>query len=91
MRDVFTTLQTLSAAVKSVEDHGYILDLGVPDVSGFLSFKDAQKGAFAGDKKLHVGRLLDVAVSKMSGNGRTCNVSVDVKSVASALVSYCNL
>ncbi|RPD57053.1 U3 snoRNP-associated protein Rrp5 [Lentinus tigrinus ALCF2SS1-6] len=78
---------TLSAAVKSVEDHGYILDLGIPDVSGFLSFKDAQKGPFKSDKKLHVGRLLDVAVSKMSGNGRTCTVSVDTKSVASALLT----
>ncbi|RDX51109.1 U3 snoRNP-associated protein Rrp5 [Lentinus brumalis] len=78
---------TLSAAVKSVEDHGYILDLGIPDVSGFLSFKDAQKGPFENDKKLHVGRLLDVAVSKMSGNGRTCNVSVDPKMVSSALLT----
>ncbi|KAI0720020.1 U3 snoRNP-associated protein Rrp5 [Cerioporus squamosus] len=78
---------TLSAAVKSVEDHGYILDLGIPDVSGFLSFKDAQKGPFESDKKLHVGRLLDVAVSKMSGNGRTCNVSVESKSLASAFLT----
>ncbi|CDO73457.1 hypothetical protein BN946_scf185013.g92 [Trametes cinnabarina] len=67
----------LTASIKSVEDHGYILDLGIPDVSGFLSFKDAQKGPFDTEKKLHVGRLLDVTVTKMSGNGRTCNVSVD--------------
>ncbi|KAI0361371.1 hypothetical protein OH77DRAFT_1468895 [Trametes cingulata] len=74
----------LSASVKSIEDHGYILDLGVPDVSGFLSFKDAQKGPFDSDKKLHIGRLLDVAVTKMSGNGRTCNVSVDLHTLRSA-------
>ncbi|KAI0801037.1 hypothetical protein C8Q74DRAFT_1239986 [Fomes fomentarius] len=75
---------TLSAAVKSVEDHGYILDLGIPDVSGFLSFKDAQKGPFDCEQKLHVGRLLDVTISKLSGNGRTCNVSVDSKTLATA-------
>lgn len=72
--------------MKSVEDHGYILDIGIPDVSGFLSFKDAQKGPFDTDRKFHVGRLLDVTVSKMAGNGRTCNVSVDPKILATASV-----
>ncbi|KAI0778417.1 U3 snoRNP-associated protein Rrp5 [Trametes elegans] len=78
---------TLSAAVKSVEDHGYILDLGVSEVSGFLSFKDARKGPFDNESKLHVGRLLDVAVSKMSGNGRTCNVSVDQQMLRTAALT----
>src|ERR1700732_4366298 len=41
--DIQFSAQTLSAAVKSIEDHGYILDLGLPDVSGFLSFEDANK------------------------------------------------
>ncbi|OSC99437.1 hypothetical protein PYCCODRAFT_1438226 [Trametes coccinea BRFM310] len=77
----------MSASVKSVEDHGYILDLGIPEVSGFLSFKDAQKGPFEKDRKLHVGRLLDVTVSKMSGNGRTCNVSVDEQTLKSTSLS----
>ncbi|KAI0375236.1 hypothetical protein BV20DRAFT_934020 [Pilatotrama ljubarskyi] len=77
----------LSASVKSIEDHGYILDLGIPEVSGFLSFKDAQNGPFDAEKKLHVGRLLDVVVTKMSGNGRTCNVSVDPQTLKSASLS----
>ncbi|TFY62849.1 hypothetical protein EVJ58_g3608 [Rhodofomes roseus] len=68
---------TLTAAVKSKEDHGYILDLGISDVSGFLSFKDAAKGPFDEPKNLHIGGLLDVAVTKTSGNGRTCNVTAD--------------
>ncbi|KAM5530726.1 hypothetical protein V8D89_015586 [Ganoderma adspersum] len=82
----------LSAAVKSIEDHGYILDLGIPDVSGFLSFKDAKKGV-CGSKKLHIGRLLDVAVSKVSSNGRICNVSIDCKtlSAASAITEVSNV
>lgn len=64
--------------MKSVEDHGYILELGIPEVSGFLSFKAAaQKGPSNAEKKFHVGRLLDVIVTKLSDNGRTCNVSVD--------------
>ncbi|EED77394.1 predicted protein, partial [Postia placenta Mad-698-R] len=78
---------TLSAAVKSIEDHGYILDLGIPDVSGFLSFKEAKKGPFGDDNKLPVGRLIDVCVVKITGNGRTCTVSVDSASVRDASLS----
>ncbi|KAJ7900149.1 hypothetical protein B0H14DRAFT_2672489 [Mycena olivaceomarginata] len=78
---------TISAAVKSVEDHGYILDLGIPDISGFLSFKDAKKGPFEAKTKLQLGRLLDVTVTSVSANGRTCNVSVDVESFCGSCLS----
>ncbi|KAL6310100.1 U3 snoRNP-associated protein Rrp5 [Sparassis latifolia] len=78
---------TMSAAIKSAEDHGYILDLGLSDVTGFLSFKDAKKGAFEHPRKLRVGQLLDVSVTKMSGNGRTCSVSVDPQTFASTSTS----
>ncbi|KZV74937.1 nucleic acid-binding protein [Peniophora sp. CONT] len=64
----------LSASVQSVEDHGYILNLGVAKVAGFLSFKDAKKRF--GEDKLRVGRVIDVVASKLSSNGRTCNVNV---------------
>ncbi|KAG5647561.1 hypothetical protein DXG03_008914 [Asterophora parasitica] len=78
---------TISAAVKSIEDHGYILDLGFPDVSGFLSFKDAKQGPFGGDKRLFVGQLLDATVSKMSGNGRICNVTAETTTFSSSSLS----
>ncbi|PFH54835.1 hypothetical protein AMATHDRAFT_72594 [Amanita thiersii Skay4041] len=74
---------TLSVAVKSIEDHGYILDLGIPDVSGFLSFKDAQQEIFK--KRLSLGWLLDVTISKVSGNRRICEVSA----VSSRFSSTC--
>jgi rRNA biogenesis protein RRP5 len=67
----------LSGAVKSIEDHGYIVDLGITDISGFLPFKDAKNGPFDHDSKLHVGRLINTSVLKMSDNGRTCVVTVD--------------
>ncbi|KAL0580810.1 rRNA biogenesis protein rrp5 [Marasmius crinis-equi] len=66
---------TLTAAVKSVEDHGYILDLGIAEVSGFLSFKESQSLS----AKLRVGQLVNVAVSKLSANGRSCEVTADPK------------
>ena len=78
----------MSASVKSIEDHGYILNLGIPDVSGFLSFKDAKK-ALENSLKLHVGSIVDVSVSKLSSNGRTCNVTISPSSIK---VSYvCSL
>ncbi|RDB29525.1 rRNA biogenesis protein RRP5 [Hypsizygus marmoreus] len=78
---------TITAAVKSIEDHGYILELGVPDVAGFLSFKDAQKAPIAENKKLYVGQVVDVTVTKMSSNGRTCNVSADPATFSSTSLS----
>lgn len=79
--------QTLSVAVRSVEDHGYALELGVPEVSGFLTFKDVEKGLFSPDDRFRVGSVFDVAVSKMSGNDRICNVSMNSETLRSASVS----
>jgi len=76
----------MSAAVKSLEDHGYILDLGVPEVSGFLSFKDAKKGPFDKNTRLHVGRILDVTIAGMMSNGRTCKVNIDSAAFSSSSV-----
>ncbi|KAF7799308.1 hypothetical protein EIP86_010540 [Pleurotus ostreatoroseus] len=78
---------TLSTAIKSVEDHGYVLELGVPEVAGFLSFKDAAKESMIQKGQLRVGCLLDVSVLKMSGNGRTCTVSVIGESLKSSTLT----
>ncbi|KAF8973590.1 hypothetical protein BDZ97DRAFT_1751613 [Flammula alnicola] len=78
---------TLTAAVKSREDHGYILDFGIPDVSGFLSFKAANQSRQTEDTKLHVGALIDVTTTKVSANGRTCTVSVDHTTFATSYLS----
>jgi rRNA biogenesis protein RRP5 len=72
--------------VKSVEDHGYILDLGIQDISGFLSFKDAQQAPHFSERRLSVGHLLDVCVMKLSSNGRTCNVTINPDSIKSTAV-----
>lgn len=77
----------MSASIRSIEDHGYILNVGIANISGFLSFKDATK-SIPGPARLHVGRILDVDVVKLSSNGRTCNVSIDVLRGASASVSW---
>lgn len=71
--------------MKSQEDHGYILDFGIPDISGFLPFNERNEPKNE-DSKLHVGVLLDVTVTKVSGNGRTCTVSGDHTTFTSSYV-----
>lgn len=78
-------MEALPAAIKSVEDHGYILDIGIPDVSGFLSFKETRKIA---EVKYQVGQLVDVYVTKLSSNRRTCNFGVNLKNLTSNSVSH---
>lgn len=77
----------MTAAIRSLEDHGYILDLGVPDISGFLSYAETKKTSFDNPKMLQIGQLLDVCVLKLSDNGRTCTVSVGPEKIASSSVN----
>lgn len=78
-------MQTLTAEVRSLEDHGYQLGLGVPDMAGILTFKDT-KGLSDG-QSLIVGQLVNVTVKKQSSNGRTCNVTNDPDLFSSSSVS----
>jgi rRNA biogenesis protein RRP5 len=78
----------MSASVKSIEDHGYILNLGIREVSGFLSFKDAKR-ALENSSKLPIGSIVDVSVSKLSSNGRTCNVTIAPSSIRVSHVRSC--
>lgn len=82
---VICDIQTLTASVKSIEDHGYILDLGIDDTSGFLSFKDV-KGS-ASITRYHVGQLLDVYMVKSTGNNRSYTVRMDPESYRATSVS----
>jgi len=77
--------QVIAGAVKSVEDHGYVLDFGVNDISGFLSFKDAKKGPW-GKKSLSIGYLLQTCVRSMSSNGKVCTVTIEESHISAAKV-----
>ena len=70
----------MTAAVKSVEDHGYILDIGLSDVSGFLRRKEEERART-------VGSYLDVPVDKLAEDERTCIFTSDPKDFKSAFVS----
>ncbi|KIY51212.1 nucleic acid-binding protein [Fistulina hepatica ATCC 64428] len=77
----------LSAAIQSVEDHGYMMDLGLPDMRGFLSFDNMKDKFSSMAHELPVGALLDVMVSKVLDNGRACNVVVDSAVFASSCLT----
>lgn len=76
----------MTGAVKSMEDHGYVLDLGLLDVAAFLSFKNVPEVSSGTRGKLFVGQLVDVTVTKVSANSRTFSVSMDSSKFASSLV-----
>ena len=68
-----------------MEDHGYILDFGISDVSGFLPFKDAKKGPW-GKKKLSVGFLVQTYIRSMTPNGKVCTVTIEESTLSAAKV-----
>lgn len=68
---------TLTGSVKSVEDHGYVLDLGISGVDGFLSFKEFKSKKPEASSRLSVGQIVETTVVSLSSNQRTCTVTVD--------------
>lgn len=69
--------------MRSAEDHGYVLDLGLSEVSGFLSYDNA-KGIE--NNRRSVGSLINVVVEKVSEDGRTCILKADDDAFRDALV-----
>ncbi|CAE6485208.1 unnamed protein product [Rhizoctonia solani] len=71
----------ITGAIQSVEDHGYIVDLGIPEVSGFIPYKDKDK---PDAKRLSVGQVVTSTVVKLSENKRLCTLSTKSDAVQSA-------
>lgn len=64
----------LQCAVKSVEDHGYLLDIGFKAINGFLSFDDA------GEEKLKKGQIVTCCLKEpvvVKEEIRTVHLSMD--------------
>ncbi|KAI8371887.1 hypothetical protein BD560DRAFT_351467 [Blakeslea trispora] len=77
---------TLGATVKSIEDHGYILDLGVKDLTGFLPLKEAKSYTkkYNTDRELVKGQYVECAIEKV--DGRTAHATIDRSKVGRAFV-----
>lgn len=63
------------------------MDLGIPTISGFLSFDDAAKRDSVLPGQLPAGITITCAVKSMSPNGRICNLVVDREAISAARVS----
>ncbi|KAF8745274.1 S1 RNA binding domain, partial [Rhizoctonia solani] len=71
----------ITGAIQSVEDHGYIVDLGIKDVSGFIPYKDKSN---PDERRLSVGQVVSSTVVKLSENKRLCTLSVEPDAIQTA-------
>lgn len=78
----------VSGAVKSVEDHGYIVNLGINGLHGFLKNSEAKmyQRIKNNDKPLTVGQVLTFSVLSMESNKKTVQLTVDAMKVSKALL-----
>ncbi|KAK7930283.1 hypothetical protein WMY93_006678 [Mugilogobius chulae] len=73
----------LSGCVESVEDHGYIIDIGVLGSKAFLP-KNAVKDKHNSPEELNVGQYVTSLVEKVKNEGRVVQLSVSPKTLAQA-------
>ncbi|KAL2653093.1 hypothetical protein R1flu_021221 [Riccia fluitans] len=78
--DAFREGSPVTACVSSIEDHGYLLSLGVAGLSGFLLHQNCE-GA-----KLKKGQLVNGVVLSVDKKRGTVNLKADEKMVAAAMV-----
>ncbi|KAJ8754493.1 hypothetical protein K2173_005654 [Erythroxylum novogranatense] len=73
----------LSAYVKSIEDHGYILHFGLPSFTGFLA-KDSQ--AESRETKVKVGKLLEGVVRRIDKSRKIVYLTSEPETVSKCVV-----
>lgn len=80
-------------SVKSVEDHGYVIDLGVDGANAFIPKKFLTKKKKDGEEgepeetKLIVGQLLDGLVSEVKKETKTVFINPSQDRFATKIVS----
>ncbi|ORZ06034.1 hypothetical protein BCR42DRAFT_427544 [Absidia repens] len=78
----------IGASVESVEDHGYVMSMGVEGMTGFCRHADAKSfiEKFNRGEELAVGQYVVCAVKDVAKNKRTVNLSFDRQSIGSARI-----
>ncbi|CAL5224877.1 g7636 [Coccomyxa viridis] len=77
----------LAACVRSIEDHGFLLSIGIQGMSAFLERTNWVKACGGHNRPLLPGALLEVVVTAAPKQGkRMVHVSVDPKVKAKAVV-----
>ncbi|XP_029466152.1 protein RRP5 homolog [Rhinatrema bivittatum] len=78
----------LSGCVASVEDHGYLIDIGVSGTKAFLPHQAAQNFVKVTNKgDLKVGQYLNCLIEKVKDNGRIIQLSISRSDVAASVAT----
>ncbi|KAK9431989.1 hypothetical protein V1505DRAFT_366924 [Lipomyces doorenjongii] len=73
-REDLTKGMSLQASIKSLQDHGVILDVGLPEFSGFISNKELEYANYKPEEVVE-GQTLLLTVLNQSTNGRTLTLT----------------
>ncbi|XP_012517090.1 PREDICTED: protein RRP5 homolog [Propithecus coquereli] len=79
----------LTGTVSSLEDHGYLVDIGVDGTRAFLPLPKAQEYIRQKNKgaKLKVGQYLNCVIEEVKGNGGVVSLSVGHAEVSTAIAT----
>ncbi|KAI9013729.1 hypothetical protein CLU79DRAFT_387856 [Phycomyces nitens] len=78
----------LGACVESVEDHGYIMSLGVKDLTAFCKTKDAAEYIENnGGKPLVPGQVVDCVISTKAGSKRSVEVALSHDKLSHSVIT----
>uniref|UniRef100_A0A8B9P867 Protein RRP5 homolog n=1 Tax=Apteryx owenii TaxID=8824 RepID=A0A8B9P867_APTOW len=79
----------LSGLVSSVEDHGYLIDIGVSGTNAFLPRQKAQSYIKLVKKgpDLKIGQNLNCVIEEVKNEGRIVRLSIDRSEVAASLAT----
>ncbi|KAI8090037.1 uncharacterized protein BX664DRAFT_281445 [Halteromyces radiatus] len=76
----------IGASVESVEDHGYIMSVGINGLAGFCHHDDAKSyiDKYNRGDQLVPGQYIECLVKDVAKNKRTVNLTLDRKAISSA-------
>ncbi|XP_025848901.1 protein RRP5 homolog [Vulpes vulpes] len=79
----------LTGTVSSLEDHGYLVDIGVSGARAFLPLQKAQEYIRQKNKgaKLKVGQYLNCIIEEVKGNGGVVGLSIVPSEVSAAIAT----
>ncbi|KAF7689557.1 hypothetical protein HF521_012910 [Silurus meridionalis] len=75
---------TLSGCVESIEDHGYLIDIGVSGTKAFLPKEKANDKTEATKRDLIVGQYMMVLLEEVKNEGRVVRLSINPTAVNQA-------
>ncbi|XP_051723103.1 protein RRP5 homolog [Ctenopharyngodon idella] len=73
---------TLSGCVESVEDHGYLVDIGISGTKAFLPKKST-----ASKQDLNVGQYMSILIEEVKNDGRVVRLTQNPQALAKAVAT----